>query len=108
MPAGQVDTKFNADLSMFLNQRFTCMVTKVDREDQNIILSRRELLEQEEAKEGERTWASWRWGRFAKARSHRAALWRVCEHRRRGWIVARLGHEPHAGERPAQDRERGR
>lgn len=56
MPAGQVDTKFNPDLSVFLNQRFTCVVTKVDREDHNIILSRRTLLEQEEAKNAEKTW----------------------------------------------------
>jgi len=68
MPAGQVDTKFNADLSMFLNQRFTCMVTKVDREDQNIILSRRETVgNRKKPKRASGRGASWRWGRFAKA-----------------------------------------
>lgn len=56
MPAGQVDIKFNPDLSVFLNQRFTCEVTKVDRADQNIILSRRGILEAEQAKAGEKTW----------------------------------------------------
>ncbi len=40
MPAGQVDTKFHADLSVFLNERMKCQVTKVDRADRNIILSR--------------------------------------------------------------------
>ena len=56
MPAGPVYIKFNPDLSVFLNQRFTCEVTKVDRADQNIILSRRGILEAEQAKAGEKTW----------------------------------------------------
>jgi len=56
MPAGQVDTKFNPDLSVFLNQRFTCQVTKVDRSDQNIIVSRKAVLEVEEAKAAEKAW----------------------------------------------------
>ena len=56
MPAGQVDTKFHSDLSVFLNQRWTCVVTKVDRQSHNIILSRRAMLEQEEEKSAEKTW----------------------------------------------------
>jgi len=56
MPAGQVDTKFNADLSVFLNQRLTCVVTRVDRESHNIILSRRDLLQVEEEKNAEKIW----------------------------------------------------
>jgi ribosomal protein S1 len=56
MPAGQVDTKFNPDISIFLNERMKCQVTKVDREDRNIILSRRALLEEEEAKAAVKTW----------------------------------------------------
>jgi small subunit ribosomal protein S1 len=56
MPAGQVDTKFHSDISVFLNERMKCQVTKVDREDRNIILSRRVLLEEEEAKAAVKTW----------------------------------------------------
>lgn len=56
MPAGQVDTKFHSDLSVFLNERMKCQVAKVDRADRNIILTRRALVEQEEAKAGEKTW----------------------------------------------------
>ncbi len=56
MPAGQVDVKFHADLSVFLNQRFPCEVVKVDRESHNIILSRREIMEAEQAKAAEQTW----------------------------------------------------
>ncbi len=57
MPAGQVDTKFHQDLSVFLNQKLTVRVAKVDREDHNIVLSRRAIVEEEEAKKGEETWA---------------------------------------------------
>ena len=56
MPAGQVDTKFNPDLSVFLNQKMSCKVTRVDRADQQIVVSRRDLLEVEEAKNAEKTW----------------------------------------------------
>jgi len=56
MPAGQVDTKFHQDLSVFLNQKITARVSKVDREDHNIVLSRRAIVEEEEEKKGEETW----------------------------------------------------
>jgi ribosomal protein S1 len=56
MPAGQVDTKFHSDLSVYLNQRITAIVTQVDRTTHNIVLSRRELVQQEEAKNAEKTW----------------------------------------------------
>ena len=41
MPAGQVDTKFHQDLSVFLSQKMTVRVLRVDREDHNILLSHR-------------------------------------------------------------------
>lgn len=56
MPAGQVDVKFHPDLSVFLNQRMQVRVLKVDREDHNILLSRRAIAEEEEAKKAERIW----------------------------------------------------
>jgi ribosomal protein S1 len=56
MPAGQVDMHFHADLSVFLNQRMSVRVMKVDREDHNILLSRRAVLEEEEVKKAEKTW----------------------------------------------------
>ena len=56
MPAGQVDMHFHADLSMFLNQQMKVRVMKVDREDHNILLSRRAVLEEEEEKKAETTW----------------------------------------------------
>ena len=56
MPAGQVDTKFHADLSVFLNQRLKCEVAKVDRADHNIVLSRRSIVEAEEEIAAQKTW----------------------------------------------------
>ncbi|HVX84945.1 MAG TPA: S1 RNA-binding domain-containing protein [Phycisphaerae bacterium] len=56
MPAGQVDTKFHQDLSVFLNQKMPVRVMKVDREDHNIVLSRRAIMEEAEAKMAEQTW----------------------------------------------------
>ena len=56
MPAGQVDVKFHQDLSVFLNQKMQVRVLKVDREDHNILLSRRAIIEEEEAKKAEQTW----------------------------------------------------
>src|SRR5438034_2795199 len=53
MPAGQVDIYFNPDLSVFLNQRVKAEVTQFDPRGRNIILSRRNILEQE--KEGAKT-----------------------------------------------------
>jgi small subunit ribosomal protein S1 len=56
MPAGQVDVKFHPDLSVFLSQRLQVRVLKVDREDHNILLSRRAIVEEEEAKKAELIW----------------------------------------------------
>jgi small subunit ribosomal protein S1 len=56
MPAGQVDVRFHPDLSVFLNQRMQVRVLKVDREDRNILLSRRAVVEEEEAKKAELIW----------------------------------------------------
>jgi ribosomal protein S1 len=56
MPAGQVDTKFHQDLSVFLNQKMPVRVIKVDRDDHQILLSRRSIIEEEEGKKAEQTW----------------------------------------------------
>jgi small subunit ribosomal protein S1 len=56
MPAGQVDVKFHPDLSVFLNQRMQVRVLKVDRDDHNILLSRRVIVEEEEARKAEMIW----------------------------------------------------
>ena len=47
MPAGQVDIYHTPDVSVFLNQRITAEVMQFDRENKNLILSRRNLLEKQ-------------------------------------------------------------
>ena len=56
MPAGQVDVRFHQDLSVFLNQKLSVRVLKVDRDDHQILLSRRAIVEEEEARKAEQTW----------------------------------------------------
>lgn len=47
MPAGQVDLRHIADLSVFVGEKMPCEVTEVDRARGRIILSRRKQLQQE-------------------------------------------------------------
>ncbi len=47
MPAGQVDLYFQKDISVFIGQRMKVEVTQCDRERKNLIVSRRNILEQE-------------------------------------------------------------
>ena len=49
MPAGQVDTEFHEDLEVFVGQKLKAEVTKVDRAERNLLLSRRNILEREQA-----------------------------------------------------------
>ena len=54
MPAGQVDTEFHEDLQIFVGQKLKAEVTKVDRAERNLLLSRRVLLEREQAVQREK------------------------------------------------------
>ncbi|MEI7767276.1 MAG: S1 RNA-binding domain-containing protein [Phycisphaerae bacterium] len=56
MPAGMVDLSFNQDLSVFLNQRMTCVVGRVDRTSHQIVLNRKAYMEQEREKNAEAIW----------------------------------------------------
>ena len=47
MPAGQVDVRHVADISIFLGQKFPCQVYELNREKDRIILSRKAVLEEE-------------------------------------------------------------
>jgi len=51
MPASQVDINHVADLSVFVGEKMTCEVQKIDRRGQgNILLSRRDIIAKERAK----------------------------------------------------------
>jgi len=55
MPAGQVALDHIADLSVFVGEKFTCEVTRVDRAGRgNIVLSRREVLLRERKEQAEK------------------------------------------------------
>ncbi|HEX8524426.1 MAG TPA: S1 RNA-binding domain-containing protein, partial [Tepidisphaeraceae bacterium] len=47
MPAGQVDLYFNPDIAQMVGQRVKAEVTQFSRESRNLIISRRNVLEQE-------------------------------------------------------------
>ena len=48
MPISQIDTRRIEDATPFVGKKFQVEVTRVDREDQNLVVSRRAVLEQEE------------------------------------------------------------
>jgi ribosomal protein S1 len=56
MPAGQVDIRFTADLNSLVGQKIKCRITQKDRRARNLIVSRRMILEEEQAVEKEKTW----------------------------------------------------
>ncbi|MDF1809364.1 MAG: S1 RNA-binding domain-containing protein [Phycisphaerales bacterium] len=54
MPASQVDINHIADLSVYVGEKITCEVQKIDRRGQgNIVLSRRDIIAKERAKAAE-------------------------------------------------------
>lgn len=56
MPASQVDTRRIEDLSVFIGQKLTCVVDRVERTGKgNIVLSRRDLVKEERSKQAEKT-----------------------------------------------------
>jgi small subunit ribosomal protein S1 len=55
MPSGQVALEHIADLSVFVGEKMKCAVTRVDRSGRgNIVLSRREILNQERKEQAEK------------------------------------------------------
>ncbi len=58
MPASQTDLYRVEDLEQFVNQKLRCLITEVDREDRNLLVSRRALLEKEREEGREKLWAS--------------------------------------------------
>lgn len=55
MPAGQVALEHIADLSVFVGEKMTCRVTRVDRSGRgNIVLSRRDILSEQRREQAEK------------------------------------------------------
>jgi small subunit ribosomal protein S1 len=56
IPISQIDLARVEDAAAYLNQRFKAIVTEANPREKNLVISRRELLEQERAEQRERTW----------------------------------------------------
>jgi small subunit ribosomal protein S1 len=57
MPISQIDLYRVEDAEQFVNQRLRCLVTEVNKEERNLVVSRRELLEKEREENREKLWA---------------------------------------------------
>ncbi|MDR3622063.1 MAG: S1 RNA-binding domain-containing protein [Paludisphaera borealis] len=58
MPISQIDLNRVEDAAAFVNQKFRAIVTEANAREKNLVVSRRELLEQERAEMREKTWAT--------------------------------------------------
>ena len=58
MPISQIDLGRVEDAASYVNQKFKALVTEANEREKNLVISRRELLEQERAEQREKTWAS--------------------------------------------------
>jgi small subunit ribosomal protein S1 len=58
LPISQTDLSRVEDAAPYVNQKFKALVTEADPREKNLVISRRDLLEQERAEQREKTWAS--------------------------------------------------
>ena len=58
MPISQIDLSRVEDAATYVNQKFKAIVTEANPREKNLVVSRRELLEQERAEQREKTWAT--------------------------------------------------
>jgi small subunit ribosomal protein S1 len=57
MPISQIDLYRVENPEQYVNQRLRCLVTEVNKEDRNLVVSRRDLLEKEREENREKLWA---------------------------------------------------
>jgi small subunit ribosomal protein S1 len=57
LPISQIDLSHVEDAAAYVNQKFKAIVTEAREREKNLVISRRELLEQERAELREKTWA---------------------------------------------------
>ncbi|MBY0230603.1 MAG: S1 RNA-binding domain-containing protein [Gemmataceae bacterium] len=58
MPVSQIEMFRVEDLKPYIGQKLKCLVAEVDREERNLVVSRRGLQEQERAAQAEKLWAT--------------------------------------------------
>ncbi len=56
LPIGQIDINRVEDAAIYVNQKFRVVVTEANQREKNLVVSRRDLLEQERAEKREETW----------------------------------------------------
>ena len=56
LPIGQIDINRVEDASIYVTHKFNVVVTEVNAREKNLVVSRRDLLEQERAESREKTW----------------------------------------------------
>ena len=58
LPISQIDLSRVDDAATYVNQKFKAIVTEANQREKNLVISRRELMEQERAEQREKTWAT--------------------------------------------------
>ena len=58
LPISQIDLSRVDDAASYVNQKFKAIVTEANQREKNLVVSRREILEQERAEQREKTWAT--------------------------------------------------
>jgi ribosomal protein S1 len=56
LPIGQIDINRVEDASIYIGHKFKVIVTEANQREKNLVVSRRDLLEQERAEAREKTW----------------------------------------------------
>ena len=56
LPIGQIELGRVEDAAIYVNQKFKVIVTDANQREKNLVVSRRDLLEQERAEKREQTW----------------------------------------------------
>jgi ribosomal protein S1 len=66
LPIGQIDINRVEDASIYVNQKLRVVVTEARQSEKNLVVSRRELLEEERAEKREETWKTLEEGQVHK------------------------------------------
>ena len=66
LPIGQIDINRVEDASIYVNQKLRVVVTEANPREKNLVVSRRELLEQERAEQKVETWKTLEEGQVRK------------------------------------------
>jgi ribosomal protein S1 len=66
LPIGQIDINRVEDAAIYVNQKFRVVVTEANQREKNLVVSRRDLLEQERAEKREETWKTLEEGQIHK------------------------------------------